>query len=171
MPGRIVILDEPTNDIDPLRRRLLWREVHSLAEMGSAVLLVTHNVLEAERAVDRLAIIDHGKVVATGTPASLKEHEGEYMRLEIILEPGMESPTAPDFLPHTFSSNRRLIARVEERSVAQAIDWARGLREKGIAEEFSLGPTTLEDVYMRIVGRLDALEMPRGGKDDVQMAS
>ena len=61
-PGKIVILDEPTNDIDPLRRRLLWQEVRNLVAMGSSVLLVTHNVLEAERAVDRLAIIDKGKV-------------------------------------------------------------------------------------------------------------
>ena len=70
-PGRLVILDEPTNDIDPLRRKLLWREVRRLAEMGSAVLLVTHNVLEAERSVDRLAIINHGGVLASGTAASI----------------------------------------------------------------------------------------------------
>lgn len=161
-PGRIVILDEPTNDIDPLRRRMLWREVHSLAEMGCAVLLVTHNVLEAERAVDRLAIIDQGKVVGTGTPASLKEHDGEYMRLELTLEPGIEPPKPPDFMPHTLSSNRRFIARVEEKNVGRAIEWARDLRGKGIVEEFSVGPTTLEDVYLRMVGRLDALEMAEG---------
>jgi len=46
VPGKIVILDEPTNDIDPLRRRLLWQQVRILVEMGSTVLLVTHNVLE-----------------------------------------------------------------------------------------------------------------------------
>jgi len=44
VPGKIVILDEPTNDIDPLRRRLLWQEVRNLVAMGSSVLLVTHNV-------------------------------------------------------------------------------------------------------------------------------
>jgi ABC-2 type transport system ATP-binding protein len=161
-PGRIVILDEPTNDIDPLRRRMLWREVHSLAETGCAVLLVTHNVLEAERAVDRLSIIDQGRVVGTGTPPSLKEHDGEYMRLELTLEPGMEPPEAPDFMPHTVYSNRRFIARVEEGNVARAIEWARGLREKGVVEEFAVGPTTLEDVYLRMIGRLDALEMTQG---------
>jgi ABC-2 type transport system ATP-binding protein len=48
-PGKIVILDEPTNDIDPLRRRLLLQEVQALARQGSAVLLITHNVLGAER--------------------------------------------------------------------------------------------------------------------------
>jgi len=61
-PGRLVILDEPTNDVDPLRRRAIWQEVQALTRQGSAVLLVTHNVLEAERVVNRLAIIDQGKV-------------------------------------------------------------------------------------------------------------
>jgi len=61
-PGRLVILDEPTNDVDPLRRRAIWQEVQALSRQGSAVLLVTHNVLEAERVVNRLAIIDQGKV-------------------------------------------------------------------------------------------------------------
>ena len=57
-PGRVVMLDEPTNDVDPVRRRLLWRQVRTLADHGAAVLLVTHNVIEAERSVDRLAILD-----------------------------------------------------------------------------------------------------------------
>ena len=46
-PGRLVILDEPTNDVDPLRRRMLWQQVRALGDQGAAVLLVTHNVLEA----------------------------------------------------------------------------------------------------------------------------
>ena len=72
VPGRVTILDEPTNDVDPLRRRMLWQQVRLLADQGSAVLLVTHNVLEAERSVDRLAIIDRGKVIGSGTPGSMK---------------------------------------------------------------------------------------------------
>ena len=71
-PGRICVLDEPTNDVDPLRRKLLWEQVRFLAEAGSAVLLVTHNVLEAERSVDRLGIMSGGRLVAQGTPDSLK---------------------------------------------------------------------------------------------------
>jgi ABC-2 type transport system ATP-binding protein len=91
-PGQLVILDEPTNDIDPLRRRLLWREVRKLADEGAAVLLVTHNVLEAERSVDRLAIIDQGRVVGLGTPATLKGHENGYLRLELTLDPLSGAP-------------------------------------------------------------------------------
>ena len=75
-PGRLVILDEPTNDVDPLRRRLLWEQIRSLVDSGSAVLLVTHNVLEAERCVDRLAIVDQGKAVAQGAVPVLRAQLG-----------------------------------------------------------------------------------------------
>lgn len=163
VPGRIVILDEPTNDIDPLRRRLLWQEVRNLAEMGSAVLLVTHNVLEAERVVNRLAIIDQGRVIGQGTPAMLKESEGESLRLELILEPDTEPPQPPDFLIQSLTSNRRMIGKVGKDHITTAIEWARNLKEEGVVEEFSLGPTTLEDAYIRVVGRLDTLELPEGG--------
>jgi len=163
VPGSIVILDEPTNDIDPLRRRLLWQEVQNLAERGFAVLLVTHNVLEAERVVNRLAIIDQGRVIGEGTPATLKESEGESLRLELIIEPDTEPPKPPDFLIQSLISNRRMITKVGKDNITAAIEWARNLKEEGIVEEFSLGPTTLEDAYVRMVGRLDALELTEGG--------
>lgn len=70
-PGNLVALDEPTNDVDPVRRQLLWRQVKEVADAGAAVLLVTHNVREAETAVDRLTILDHGRVIAEGSPAEL----------------------------------------------------------------------------------------------------
>jgi len=160
IPGRIVILDEPTNDIDPIRRRLLWKEVDSLAKTDSAVLLITHNVLEAERAVGRLAIIDKGRIVGIGTAADLKGHDRNEMRLELVLEPGAQTPDRPDYITHTVTSSRRMIAKVQEKNIAMAIDWAQSLKEKGIAEEFFLGPTTLEDTYVRMVGRLDILDIP-----------
>jgi ABC-2 type transport system ATP-binding protein len=151
VPGRIVILDEPTNDVDPLRRRAIWREVQVLAKQGSAVLLVTHNILEAERVVDRLAIIDLGKVKGMGTPASLKESEGDAMRLELILEPKVAEPSLPDYLKKPLVINRRILGDVNPADVPTAISWARGLKENGVIEEFYLGPATLEDVYVRLV--------------------
>ena len=71
-PGEVVVLDEPTNDVDPLRRRVLWDLVRETAEAGATIILVTHNVHEAERAVDHLAIIDAGRVAASGRPADLR---------------------------------------------------------------------------------------------------
>ena len=158
VPGRIVILDEPTNDIDPLRRRLLWKEVRQLVDMGSTVLLVTHNVLEAERAVDRLAIIDHGRVVGAGTPASLKGEGAGSMQLEVVVEPRGEAPSLPPFLHHTVVTGRRIIGRVAEREVGSAIQWARGLKDSTVVEEYSIGPITLEDVYLGAIGRGGSLQ-------------
>jgi ABC-2 type transport system ATP-binding protein len=154
-PGRIVILDEPTNDIDPLRRRLLWQEVHAVAEKGSTVLLVTHNVLEAERVVNRLAIVDQGKVKGTGTPAELKTDENGSMRLELILEPDRDVPELPDFLIEIATSKHRIISRVEQGNIPSALELATGLKNNGIIEEFSLSPTTLEDAYINIIGNVD----------------
>lgn len=161
-PGRLVILDEPTNDVDPLRRRLLWRQVRRLADGGSAVLLVTHNVLEAERSVDRLAIIDRGRLAAMGTPASLKEHDKASMRLELILEPGATPPPLPAFLRQTAVAGRRLIAHLTAGDVNQAVAWAQIMADRGRVEEYSLGPSTLEDVYVRLVDRADVLAVPAG---------
>ena len=157
-PGKIVIFDEPTNDIDPLRRRILWQEVQELARQGSAVLLVTHNVLEAEKVVDRLAIIDQGQVKGMGTPASLKEDEGGAMHLELILEPTQAEPNLPDYLQNPVVVNRRIVARVSPADITTAIEWARGLKESDAIEEFTLGPATLEDIYVHLVQNPDEVE-------------
>ena len=157
-PGRIVILDEPTNDVDPLRRKLLWTQVRALADAGSSVLLVTHNVLEAERCVDRLAIVDGGRVVGAGTPASLKGDLGSWLHLELFIEPGVEVPDTPPFFERPTVAGRRLIGEIPASSVADAVAWATALRSEGTAEEFSIGPATLEDVYVRHVGATNGAE-------------
>lgn len=72
-PGRLIMLDEPTNDVDPARRRLLWERVRALAAAGHAVVLVTHNIAEAERVVDHAVVLDHGRVVAAGSPAAFPQ--------------------------------------------------------------------------------------------------
>lgn len=151
VPGRIVILDEPTNDVDPLRRKLLWGQVRGLADSGSAVLLVTHNVLEAERCVDRLAIVASGRVLSQGTTSAVKAEHGGLLRLEIVLEPDTRTPASPEFFVNATLSGRRLIGEVSSSALTAAIDWATRLRDAGSAEEFSVGPITLEDVYVRQV--------------------
>jgi ABC-2 type transport system ATP-binding protein len=159
VPGRIVILDEPTNDVDPLRRKRLWEQVRNLADRGSAVLLVTHNVLEAERCVDRLAIVDNGRVVGAGTPASMKSDIGNWLHLELVLEPGVHQPKVPRFFRHATVAGRRLVGEISQASVDRAIAWATKLRNEGAAEEFSLGPATLEDVYVRHVGSTNGADV------------
>jgi ABC-2 type transport system ATP-binding protein len=152
VPGKVVVLDEPTNDVDPLRRKLLWTQVRALADEGAAVVLVTHNVLEAERCVDRLAIIDHGRVQAAGTPAGLKAELGSGLRLELVLEPGASAPPAPAFAGATVAAGRRVFVDVALADLPSAVTWATALQDGGAVAEFGVGPASLEDVYVRRVG-------------------
>lgn len=151
-PGRLVMLDEPTNDVDPVRRRLLWRAVRGLAGEGAAVLLVTHNVIEAERSVDRLAILDEGSVIAEGSPAELKERLGAALRLELVLDPGAPATPASPFPGPAVPLGNRLMVPVPVDGAGQAVAWAESLQRSGLVEEFTLGPATLEDVYVALVG-------------------
>ncbi len=163
MPGRLVVFDEPTNDVDPVRRRLLWSQVRAVGDAGAAVLLVTHNVVEAERAVDRLAILDHGLVIETGTPTELKERVADDLRLELVLEPGASAPPMPDCVVRSVGAGQRVVATVHAGAASQAVGWAVDLKRAGVVEEYRLGPATLEDVYVELVGRADVLANGNGG--------
>ena len=151
-PGRVVILDEPTNDVDPRRRRLLWEQIRRLGDQGASVLLVTHNVLEAEKSVDRLAIINDGRLIAEGTPSSLKSEDRGRMRLQVMLVPGRETPEMPAFVMNHTRVGNNVMTVVPETDSAHAIGWAQELVGLGVAEEYALAATTLEDVYIRLTG-------------------
>jgi ABC-2 type transport system ATP-binding protein len=153
--GGLVVLDEPTNDVDPLRRRLLWQEVRRLGDAGVAVLLVTHNVMEAEKAVDRLAVIDRGRLLAEGTPSSLKAEDRGRLRLQVMLTPRVETPDLPRFVQAHTRVGHNLMMVVAEAEAAHAIGWAQELVGLGLAEEYALGATTLEDVYIRLTGDVE----------------
>ncbi len=151
VPGRLVILDEPTNDVDPVRRRLLWDQIRLLAEAGSAVLLVTHNVREAERAVDRLAVLDHGHVIAEGTPAALVAGHGSPFVMEITRVPGreLEPPTDMSLTRH---DDVRTSVAVPSHLTTQAVEWAAHALEDGVIERYELAPISLEEVYVDLTG-------------------
>jgi ABC-2 type transport system ATP-binding protein len=155
-PGRVVILDEPTNDVDPLRRRLLWDQIRLLGQRGCAVFLVTHNVMEAEKSVDRLAIISAGRLIAEGTPSSLKAGDRGHLRLQVMLLPDAETPALPPWVRHQARVGHNLITTIDEADAADGIRWAAGLIDGGEAEEYALGATTLEDVYVRLTGHTSA---------------
>jgi ABC-2 type transport system ATP-binding protein len=153
-PGRVVILDEPTNDVDPRRRRLLWEQIRRLGTEGAAVFLVTHNVLEAEKAVDRLAIIDRGRLIAEGTPSALKAVDRGRLRLQVMVPPGGATPAPPPYVEHQVRVGNNVMSVIPESEAAPGIAWAQGLIAGGAAEEYALGATTLEDVYIRLTGHV-----------------
>jgi ABC-2 type transport system ATP-binding protein len=75
---KLVLLDEPTTGLDPQSRRQLWERIEAIRERGHAVLLTTHSMEEAESVCDRIAIIDHGRVIEIDTPQALiDKHRNE----------------------------------------------------------------------------------------------
>jgi ABC-2 type transport system ATP-binding protein len=153
--GRVVLFDEPTNDVDPVRRRLLWQQVRALADDGCAVVLVTHNVLEAERAVDRLAILDAGRVIAEGTPTSLRGDHGGRLRFELtaITEDVARELAAEAIAAEPAAvAGRRAMVPIDPDDCPAMLSWAQQLQRAGRIDEFSVNPVSLEDVYVRLVG-------------------
>src|SRR6266478_2708641 len=82
---RVVFLDEPTAGLDPQVRREIYDIIEELKKEKKTILLTTHYIEEAERLCDHVAIVDHGKVIALGTPRELKAHSGGTTRIEVRL--------------------------------------------------------------------------------------
>ncbi|HXU25248.1 MAG TPA: ABC transporter ATP-binding protein [Tepidiformaceae bacterium] len=146
--ARLLVLDEPTNDVDPIRRQLLWNAIAELGERGTTVLLVTHNLAEAERVINRLAIIDGGRIVREGTPASLRSVVTEQLHLDLTLA-GEVTPHAA-LLAGPAGQGRYLF---DQRDLGAVSAWLTRVREDGLLLDFRIGPPTLDDIYAVAVGQ------------------
>lgn len=151
-PQKVVILDEPTNDVDPVRRRYLWKEIRNLTNEGLSVILVTHNVLEAERAVDRVAILHKGKILAQGTPTEIKSSISNHLRIEASLSTDSNNISIPNWELSSHYDHGRLSIMINQSSVLEAIEWTKAQLDEGRFIDYSLSPTTLEDVYVNLTG-------------------
>ncbi len=142
----LLVLDEPTNDVDPLRRQVLWTTIAELGRAGTTVLLVTHNLAEAERVIDRLAIIDGGRICSEGTPASLRSLVTDKLRLEIT--------AGGEFIAHqALMADGNSDAYLFDQADLPAISsWIARLRSTGAILDFRIGPPTLDDIYAATVG-------------------
>jgi ABC-2 type transport system ATP-binding protein len=151
----VLILDEPTADIDPVLRRRIWSLIAGRARAGAAVILVTHDVAEAEHALDRVAILDRGRLVAAGTPAELKSSLAHRTRLEVVVA---EDRSVDPYEIAALIGSR---AKVEDRRVSGWVPAEEAVRilEKVVAsatpeglEDVRLVTPTLEDVYLETSG-------------------
>jgi ABC-2 type transport system permease protein len=151
----LLVLDEPTNELDPRNRRLVWDAVsRRSAGEGTTVVLVTHNVLEAERAVDRVAIMHQGRITAIGTPGELKERMDDRTRMELVVRGGGELTAGElrqlavvgevvpggregSYLVHSTPSQVPALVQVVTSDI--------GLTR---LDDFRLARPTLEDVYL-----------------------
>jgi ABC-2 type transport system ATP-binding protein len=156
---KILFLDEPTTGLDPQSRRQLWDIIRTFQRRGGTVLLTTHYMDEAERLCDRLAIVDHGQIIAEGTPADLIDRLGGHHVVEFSMSnsngtapqmdawralPGVESVREDDGLialnvkePHTTIP-----------ALLDTID-----RQGRELDHLTTRQASLEDVFVRLTGR------------------
>jgi ABC-2 type transport system ATP-binding protein len=158
----VLVLDEPTAGMDPVARRAVWAALdRRRAEEGTTVLLVTHNVSEAETVLDRVAVLDAGRVIACDTPGGLKELVGAAVRLDLVWrEEAAEAPADPRvraLRAHAEIAGRRWTLRLppdEARAAVAAVTQGPAFAE---LEDFTLANPSLEDVYLALGGRSEGL--------------
>ena len=151
----LLVLDEPTTGIDPAGQRALWGVLEGLADAGTTVLLTTHDMAEAERLADRVALLADGELVAVDSPASLVErHGGESLLAIECVDP--PASVTDGFADASLDGNQLTVRGVAPEAVG---DIARTLDERGIAyESLTWRDPDLEDVYLELAG--GAIEQP-----------
>ena len=149
---RIVLLDEPTTGLDPQARHILWDRLFQLKEKGTTLVLTTHHMDEAEQLCDRLIVIDHGQIVAEGTPPGLVR---EYAGREVV-ELRFGSTRNASAAAQLGGVGDR-IETLPDRVLIYAADGEGALRavlERGLEPNSSLvRRCSLEDVFLRLTGR------------------
>jgi ABC-2 type transport system ATP-binding protein len=155
----VLFLDEPTTGLDPQARTVMWQEIGRLATQdGVTVLLTTHYLEEADRLADRLAIVDKGSVVVTGTPEGLKgELRGDAVHVEVRSGGDPEAARAAIAtvagVRDITTDGHTLSARADDGAAAVPVVLAALDRARTPAAAVTVARPSLDDVYLRHVGR------------------
>lgn len=152
----LLVLDEPTTGMDPVARRAVWAAVdRRRAERGATVLLVTHNVIEAETVLDRVAVLERGRIIACDTPAGLKELVGDDVRVDLVWRdaPPLDVPEVAALRESAQETGRRWSLRLGPAEARAAVAAVTGGPAFAALDDFTLATPSLEDVYLALGGR------------------
>jgi ABC-2 type transport system ATP-binding protein len=155
---RVLLLDEPTAGLDPTSRQSLWATIRSLVDAGTTALLTTQYLEEADHLADNIVVIDHGQLVAHGTPDQLKAQVGGH-RIELELADPADTPDAAGVLEHVASSppvidpdTGRLVIPITG-CAAPTTAVIRSLDTAGIeVADVVVRRPTLDDVFLSLTG-------------------
>ena len=157
----VVVLDEPTTGLDPKARRAVWAALERRRrDFGVTVVLVTHNVLEAESVLDRVAVLDGGRIIACDTPGRLKAQVSEEVRLDLIWRepPPLADPVVASLASRADISGRRWSLHMPVADARAALGALTAGPAFAALDDFTLATPTLEDVYLALGGRARDLE-------------
>ncbi|MFE7607720.1 ATP-binding cassette domain-containing protein [Streptomyces celluloflavus] len=149
---QVLFLDEPTTGLDPRGRTEVWNAVRSLVGGGTTVLLTTQYLEEADQLADRIAVINHGKVIAEGTADELKSTTGGD-RIDVVLHDTAQLDRAALLLPGEVhkDEDRRMVSASISNRMAALTETVRALQAAGIeAEDIAVRRPTLDEVFMHL---------------------
>jgi oleandomycin transport system ATP-binding protein len=153
----VVFLDEPTTGLDPRARMQMWDTVRGVVAAGATVLLTTQYLEEADELADRIAVIDHGEVVAAGTPSELKARTGTQTLAVRAADRGLTPQVAAavadivGIRPEVHGDTGLVMASVSDPAMAAAV--VRRLDDEGItAAELTLRLPSLDEVFLTLTG-------------------
>jgi ABC-2 type transport system ATP-binding protein len=150
---RVIFLDEPTTGLDPRSRHHMWEDIRALAAGGVTIVLTTQYLDEADELADRVAVLDHGRIVAAGTPDELKRRiPGGHIRLRFADPSALRAAAA--LLADAAPDEERLVLRVSgDGDVASLRRLLQDLDDARIAvEELSIHSPDLDDVFFAVTG-------------------
>jgi ABC-2 type transport system ATP-binding protein len=151
-----LFLDEPTSGLDPRSRSELWEAIEELAASGTAIVLTTQYLEEADRLADEIVMLDEGRVVATGTPAAMKRRlERDVLEIHVASDDDLERAMAlvPAVLGATANAGDRSLHIPIGTGTATSLDTLRTLDDAAIAiTDFQLRRPTLDDVFLTLTG-------------------
>lgn len=140
----VLILDEPTNDLDPQRRKLVWDVLRRMnIDRGTTIVFITHDAIEAEKIIQRVGIMRAGRLVAVGRPGELKQIVDQQLRLEIFCTPGAPPQLPGQIVPAPIEPGRWLVLldRDQVGMVFNHLPFDQ-------IDDFRLYSATLEDLYL-----------------------
>jgi len=148
----LLFLDEPTTGLDPQARRNMWEVIRELKREGKTILLTTHYLDEAEQLADRVAIMHHGRVIASGTPDDIISQHGSGERLEIRGDSGLADYLRKSTgLEVKYDGNNRVSVKIREKHDTLAV--VESLDRSGMNwEDLRTRQDTLEDIFVQLVG-------------------
>jgi ABC-2 type transport system ATP-binding protein len=149
---RLIFLDEPTTGLDPRSRHTVWEIVRELVAEGVTILLTTQYLEEADQLADRIAVLDHGRIVAEGTPGELKRMiPGAHIRLRFADTESLDA--AARALPEGTRDDEELVLRVPNEGGIRALREVLARLDDGIAvEDLSIHTPDLDDVFFALTG-------------------
>ncbi|HEX5105182.1 MAG TPA: AAA family ATPase, partial [Pirellulaceae bacterium] len=169
---QLLFLDEPTTGLDPQSRRQLWEIIHQFRTSGRTVMLTTHYMDEAERLCDRVAVVDHGKVIALGTPAKLIAELGGEHVIDFALAAGSaaadeaELSRLPSVRAVRCDAERYTLSVAQPHIALPALLSLLTTQGRPLAH-LTTRHATLEDVFVSLTGRHleePQVEEPKNGK-------